>query len=256
MHVPSLPAGTPVPEGFRVRSFACVEQDHYVWVWMGDGAPTHPAPAPIRDLHAHGWTQGVVEAACSADRQVDNILDSSHIPFVHTGTHWSYFLNKMFGFKNYEYETRLTDNGVAVFYPPAADASQGFLNDDVRSYLEFELPDRFYVFQRGVKTNFYLVIHMVACGPERTRIEWLMQSRDRSQGVEWVDGELATLAEDRALLQSAEGNYAREGAGFERHVPADFPPLLARRLLQMARAGDWPDKRPDLVQRKLVSVRQ
>jgi len=39
VHVPSLPAGTPVPEGFRVRSFACVEQDHYVWVWMGDGAP-------------------------------------------------------------------------------------------------------------------------------------------------------------------------------------------------------------------------
>src|SRR6218665_3276855 len=73
---------TPVPEGFRVRSYPCIEQEHYVWVWMREGPPTVAAPAAIPGAGEHAWRQGTVEVACSADLMLDNILDSSHIPFV------------------------------------------------------------------------------------------------------------------------------------------------------------------------------
>ena len=256
VHVPSLCSGARVPDGFRVRSFPCVEQDHYVWVWMGAGAPMPATPAPIRDIAGRGWTQGVVHAACNADMLLDNILDSSHVPFVHAGTHWNYFINKMFGFKSYEYEVARTDTGLAVFYPPAQSPGQSHLDERVGSYLEFALPDRLYVYQRGVKTNFYLVIHAVRCGPSATRLEWLMQSRDRQQGVEWLGSENLTLNQDRVLLESAQANYDRAGAEFERHVPADFPPLQARRILALVRDGAWPARRHEVVERKLVLVRQ
>lgn len=256
VHVPSLCAGTPVPQGFRVRSFPCVEQDHYVWVWMGASEPTEAAPMPIRDIDGRAWKQGVVEANCSADLLIDNILDSSHVPFVHAGTHWTYFLNKMFGFKQYEYEVQVTGHGLSVFYPPAESAEQGHLDARVASYLELSLPDRLYVFQRGVKSDFYLVMHMVRAGAQRTRMEWLMQTRDRQQGVEWLGSENLTLHQDRVLAESAQGNYLREGNEFERSVPADYPHLLARKMIGLLRAGDWPAKRSELVQRKKVLVRQ
>ena len=257
-HVPSLCAGSRVPDGFRVRSRPCVEQDHYVWAWMGEEPP--PAgPSPIRHAADHGWTQGVIESACSADLLMDNILDASHIPFVHAGTHWSYFLNKLFGFKAYEYEVRQTGLGLAVFYPPGTADAEGegvHLGEHVSSYLEFELPDRLYVFQRATRGQFYLVIHAVRSSATTTRVEWLMQSREVGQGVVWKGSDNLTLNQDRRLLESAQINYDRGGADFERHVPADFPTLQARRVLALAREGGWPARRQEIPQRKLVLVRQ
>ncbi|MET0382715.1 MAG: aromatic ring-hydroxylating dioxygenase subunit alpha [Burkholderiaceae bacterium] len=256
VHVPSLCSGANVPAGFRVRAYPCVEQDHYVWVWMGDGAPATEAPPAIRGLHDYAWTQGVIEADCGMQPLIDNILDASHLPFVHAGTHWSYFLNKLYGFKEYEYEVRVGDGGLAVFYPAAADESTDHLAPDVASYLELSLPNRLYVFQRGVKSDFYLVFHMVPCGPDKTRTEWLMRTRERKQGVEWTGAENITLQQDRAIVESAWRNNRRPGADVERSVPADFPQLMARKILAHMRAGEWPAKKSELVQRKLVLVRQ
>lgn len=256
VHVPSLCGTTPVPAGFRVRSYPCVEQDHYVWVWMGEGEPTTRGPKPLRGLQGHAWTQGVVEANCGAQPLIENILDASHVPFVHIGTHWSYFLNKMFGFKEYEYEVRVSEEGLSVFYPPAADAAQDHLGPEAKSYLELLLPNRLYVFQRGVKSDFYLVIHMVPCAPDRTRMEWLMRNRERTQGVQWVGNENITLQQDRALVEAAWRNYERAGADFERSVPADFAQLTARKILDRMRVGEWPARKSEIVQRKLVLVRQ
>ena len=254
-HVPSLCAGARVPDGFRVHSRPCIEQDHYVWAWMGDEAPTD-GPSRLRGLQDGGWTQGVIESACSADLLMDNILDSSHTPFAHAGTHWGYFLNRLFGFKSYEYEVRQTEHGLAVFYPPAATDGGSHLDEGVGSYLEFELPDRLYVCQRGVKSQFYLVLHAVRCGPAATRVEWLMKSREPAQGVLWKGNDNLTLHQDRVLLESVQACHDREGTDFERHVPADFATLQARRVLALAREGGWLARRHELTQRKLVSVRQ
>ncbi len=257
VHVPSLCSGTPVPKGFLVRSYACVEQGLYVWVWMGDGPPDSPAPAPIRNLDLHPWRQGTMRANCAAEFLAENILDSSHVPFVHKGTHPAYFFNKINGFVEYDYETRLTERGVLVFYPPTAEPTDPFPEDTVSSYLHFELPDRIYVFQRGAKNHFHLVLHLVREAPARSRIEWIMVDLKGSPGqVTWDDSYNITLNQDRVILESAQMNYDRAGADFERSVPADFPLLLLRKAVALAASGEWESRRHELTQRKLVRVRQ
>ncbi|RQS64131.1 aromatic ring-hydroxylating dioxygenase subunit alpha [Burkholderia sp. Bp8963] len=257
VHVPSLCAGTPVPKGFRVRSYRCIEQDFYIWAWMGDAEPQPEAPPRIRDLALHGWRQGTVRADCRADFLMENILDSSHVPFVHKGTHPSYFFNRINGFVEYDYELRVTERGLIVFYPPLSDADAEFSGDDVSSYLQFELPDRIYVFQRGAKHHFHLVLHLVREAENRSRIEWIMVDVANAPGsVTWDDNYNTTLNQDRVILESAQTNYDRAGADFERHVPADFPLLQLRKAVEIFDAGEWPARRHELTQRKLVRVRQ
>lgn len=257
VHVPSLCSGTPVPKGFCVRSFPCAEQDAYIWVWMGESAPDAQAPAPIRSFSRHPWRQGTVEASCRAEFLVENILDSSHVPFVHKGTHPAYFFNKINGFVEYDYEVRLTDRGVLVFYPPAKQTNDPFCTDAVDSYLHFELPDRIYVFQRGRTNHFHLVLHLVHEAANRARIEWLMADIKGHPGtVMWDDSYITTLNQDRAIVESAQKNYDRAGADFERSVPADFPLLLMRKAVALAADGEWESRRGELMQRKLVRVRQ
>jgi len=257
VHVPSLCTGTPVPKGFAVRAFPCVEQDAYVWVWMGEREPDKPVPPRIRDLNDYSWRQGTVAAACSADLLMENIMDSSHVPFVHKGTHPAYFFNRMNGFKEYDYEVRLTDRGVVVFYPPAEDADTPFPNENTVSYLQFELPDRIYVFQRGRVNHFQLVMHLVRESDTRSRIEWLMADLNGQPGsVTWEPGANTTMNQDRLVLESAQKNYDRAGADFERSVPADFPLLLMRKAIALASNGEWEARRHELTQRKLVRVRQ
>ncbi|MET0383291.1 MAG: Rieske 2Fe-2S domain-containing protein [Burkholderiaceae bacterium] len=254
VHVPSLCAGAAIPSGFKVRSFPCVEQDHYVWVWLGPDEPPAP-PRRIRGAQEYAWKQGSVDAKCSALLFLENMLDGAHPVFAHKGTHPAWFFHKLNGFKEYEYEVRVTDYGYALFYPatPSPDAP---IPDDADSFTTFELPDRVTVLQKGAATDFYNVLHMVPTGPGTCRIEWMSRKRGDRPCVEWVPLEPKTLEQDRVLQESAQLNYARAGADFERSVPADYATLLTRKILKLAQAGRWDSGRQTLVQRKLVLVRQ
>jgi phenylpropionate dioxygenase-like ring-hydroxylating dioxygenase large terminal subunit len=259
VHVPSLPAGTPVPQGFRVRAFPCVEQDHYVWVWTGEDEPGSVRPLPIEGAAERSWRQGVVEADCCAEFLLENILDSSHVPFVHKGTHPAYFLNRMKGFQEYDYEVRVEPRGLLLFFPPTASADIAFDGESAASYIRFTLPDRVQVYQRGAANTFHLTIHLVRRTDRSARMEWLMQMRHQegaAPSVEWLGADNLTLQQDIALLESAQGNYDLRGADFERSVPADFALLLSRKVLALVRAGEWEARRSELTQRKLVRVRQ
>lgn len=254
VHVPSLCAGTAIPSGFKVRSYPCVEQDHYVWVWLGEGEPTSP-PRRILGAHDHPWKQGMVHAKCNPSLFLENMLDGAHPVFAHKGTHPAYFFHQFNGFKEYEYEVRVTDYGYILFYPATSS-----VNEEVPasspSVVTFELPDRVTVLQKGQITDFYNVLHMVPTGPDTCRIEWMTRKRGTEPSVEWCPDEPKVLEQDRVLQESAQLNYARAGNEFERSVPADYATLLTRKILNLARAGQWESGRGSLVQRKLVLVRQ
>lgn len=254
VHVPSLCAGTSIPVGFKVRSFPCVEQDHYIWAWLGDDQPD-TLPSRIRGAGEYAWKQGVVHAKCNAQLFLENMLDAAHPPFAHKGTHPGYFFNVMNGFKEYEYEVRVTDDGYALFYPPAATAE-----DDIPvaadSIAEFALPDRVTVLQKANATDYYSVMHLVPTGPATCRIEWMWRKRGNEPCVEWCADEPRVIEQDRLLQESAQRNYANSGKDFERSVPADFATLLTRKVIDLARQGKWDSDRHSLVQRKLLLVRQ
>lgn len=84
------PFGEHIPAGAEVRSFVIEERDGIVWLWAGDKAKADPSRVPKFDsLTAAGAPNPIVGyMAMDANYEfgTDNLMDLSHIEFVHTGS--------------------------------------------------------------------------------------------------------------------------------------------------------------------------
>ena len=86
----SIPGQVHIPSKARVRSYPLVEKDAMLWIWMGD--PAAAETAPIVDYPYHGDTANwphkhtMYEIAGSAMLMVDNLMDLTHLAYVHTTT--------------------------------------------------------------------------------------------------------------------------------------------------------------------------
>ncbi|MDB5569577.1 MAG: Vanillate O-demethylase monooxygenase subunit [Hyphomicrobiales bacterium] len=83
-----VPGDLPAPRNFRARSFPVVEKHGFIFLWMGDKAAD---PALIPDFHENddpAWASvpGYLHIACNYELMVDNILDLTHVVFVHKTT--------------------------------------------------------------------------------------------------------------------------------------------------------------------------
>jgi len=83
-----IPGNAPVPHDFRVKHFPALERHGFIWIWMGEKAAD---PALIPDYHENddpGWTgvPGYLNIACNYQLMVDNLLDLTHVVFVHKTT--------------------------------------------------------------------------------------------------------------------------------------------------------------------------
>ncbi|MEQ8696301.1 MAG: aromatic ring-hydroxylating dioxygenase subunit alpha, partial [Bauldia litoralis] len=85
-----LPGAETVPDWACVRAYPVVERRGWVMVWMGDPAAADPALAPDH----HGWLddpdwltiKGYCDAQCGYRLILDNLLDLSHLAYVHAST--------------------------------------------------------------------------------------------------------------------------------------------------------------------------
>ncbi|PCE22391.1 LysR family transcriptional regulator [Paraburkholderia acidicola] len=83
------PAQDRVPPQARVRSFAVVERHRWVWIWMGDAALADPDAIPDTHwLDDPDWRSlpGYIHYDVNYLLICDNLLDFSHLPFVHPTT--------------------------------------------------------------------------------------------------------------------------------------------------------------------------
>jgi len=85
----SVPGQSRVPPGGRVRSYPAVERWRWVWVWPGD--PAQADPALIPDFHWNddpAWVAvgGYFYVKGNWRLFVDNLLDLSHVAYVHAST--------------------------------------------------------------------------------------------------------------------------------------------------------------------------
>jgi phenylpropionate dioxygenase-like ring-hydroxylating dioxygenase large terminal subunit len=83
-----IPGNLPVPKGFATRSYPAVERHGFIWAWLGEKAAD---PGLIPDFHenkSEGWkgVPGYLNIACNYQLMVDNILDLTHVVFVHKST--------------------------------------------------------------------------------------------------------------------------------------------------------------------------
>ena len=84
-----VPSQDLVPTNARVRAYPVVEKYQWVWIWMGD--PAKADPALIEDFHWRedpAWrsTGGHLRIEGNYLLVVENLLDTTHLPFVHPTT--------------------------------------------------------------------------------------------------------------------------------------------------------------------------
>ncbi|MGP4016569.1 Rieske 2Fe-2S domain-containing protein [Saccharopolyspora sp. 5N708] len=84
----AVPGQTRVPRTARLKPYPVVEQDSFVWVWIGDAdqadATTIPR-APYLDSPDYTTVSGLEPLAARFSLLVDNLLDLSHETYLHGG---------------------------------------------------------------------------------------------------------------------------------------------------------------------------
>jgi phenylpropionate dioxygenase-like ring-hydroxylating dioxygenase large terminal subunit len=84
-----VPVQTHIPAGARVKSYPVCEKWNVVWIWMGDPALADPAkitPLPWLDDPAWKVTPGYLHLQANGQLLVDNLLDFSHVSYLHPNT--------------------------------------------------------------------------------------------------------------------------------------------------------------------------
>ena len=75
-----------IPKGAVVRSYPLVERHSLLWIWMGDPKQANPDLIPNFDcLDPERWVvgSGYLNVKGNYELETDNILDLSHIEFLH-----------------------------------------------------------------------------------------------------------------------------------------------------------------------------
>ncbi|MEU4343433.1 aromatic ring-hydroxylating dioxygenase subunit alpha [Nocardia sp. NPDC023852] len=84
----AVPAQQRIPRSARVASYPVVEQDSFIWVWIGDREYADPATIPRAPwLTRDGWTtiRGLETIQGRHALLMDNLMDLSHETYLHGG---------------------------------------------------------------------------------------------------------------------------------------------------------------------------
>lgn len=78
----------PIPKAAVVSSYPLLERHGLVWIWMGDAALADPAVladfSPIADHVTRAPVQGYLRIGSNYELVTDNLLDLSHVAYLHT----------------------------------------------------------------------------------------------------------------------------------------------------------------------------
>jgi phenylpropionate dioxygenase-like ring-hydroxylating dioxygenase large terminal subunit len=84
-----VPSQTRCPPGIGVRKFATAERGPLVWIWMGDARRADEARIPHQPwLSSSDWarSQGYFALAASYVTLHENLMDLTHLSFLHAGS--------------------------------------------------------------------------------------------------------------------------------------------------------------------------
>lgn len=123
-----VPGQDSVPRDARVRSYPLRERHRYLWIWMGDRARADESLIP--DFHTNddqAWAATSLRMHIGANYLlfVDNLMDLSHVGFVHTGTIGSDDSSARLRFDRGERFVRGTRESADIATPPH-NVKQGF----------------------------------------------------------------------------------------------------------------------------------
>ena len=135
--------GDPIPKRARVRSYPVQDRYGFLWIWMGEDPPGPIMDIPNFDNPAWGRTdRGALSIACNYLYVTDNLLDPSHVAWVHVTS----FAGA--GTDDRPLDLEETEDGVVVsrwiFAEPAPPYYRSMLafgdNCDRKQHYEMKLP--------------------------------------------------------------------------------------------------------------------
>jgi len=135
--VVEIPGQAEIPPIARVKRYSVVEQDSWVWIWMGSPEMADQVPIPrVFGIDHPDWVlrHGQLEYAAEARLINDNLTDFSHLAYVHRA---SFGANEDFAKAKAVVTT--IDRGVriqrwAANQPPAGDPDSSHLLDVYLTY--------------------------------------------------------------------------------------------------------------------------
>jgi phenylpropionate dioxygenase-like ring-hydroxylating dioxygenase large terminal subunit len=243
-----IPGQDRVPASVGVRSYPLVERHAYLWIWMGERALADPALIP--DFHRSrdpGWTtvRSRLPIAANYLLVVENLIDLSHVGFVHV---------KTIGTDDSRAELKFErgDNVVRVVRPPTEvvtaphNLKQGLAERSVLEKTITFLPPCQVVIdirttevapQKSSPLSLGITV-LNACTPETqssTHYFWASardyQRDDRQVGALLTKITVDAFNEDKAILEAQQGSIALDPAAPSVNVHADWGSVQMRRLL-------------------------
>jgi vanillate O-demethylase monooxygenase subunit len=108
-----IPGQDSIPPQAKIRSYPIVERQEIVWIWMGEAEKADESEIidfPYHDDHEN-WPHGHarMDIKCNYSLLVDNLMDLTHIPFIHRKTIGS---GNTMGQVNADMDITKTDKGV------------------------------------------------------------------------------------------------------------------------------------------------
>lgn len=110
-----VPGQTAIPPGAEVRSYPVVERWQWIWIWTGDPALANPDGIPqLECMDSPDWARAPgnggkpLPIACHYELSNDNLLDLSHVVYVHESSLASP------GLTNFPVETERFDDRVSM----------------------------------------------------------------------------------------------------------------------------------------------
>ncbi|MFN3429186.1 MAG: Rieske 2Fe-2S domain-containing protein [Candidatus Sericytochromatia bacterium] len=87
VYIPSLTEGEKIPSTACTRTYSLLEQDGYVWVWVGDAEPGEKKPFSLPHLNEAGWANMRIKTTIpnAVDNVIENFIDCPHTGYVHGG---------------------------------------------------------------------------------------------------------------------------------------------------------------------------
>ena len=139
-----VPGQQQVPPAARVRAYKVVEQDHMVWIWMGDESMADASSFvrhPWHDDPHWVWIKDRYSITANYQLITDNLMDLTHVGYVHGRT----IGGTPQAHSEAESKTIRSDKGVRVerwmlnsIPPPAYTAACKFNTERVDRWMEIE----------------------------------------------------------------------------------------------------------------------
>ncbi|MES2929908.1 MAG: aromatic ring-hydroxylating dioxygenase subunit alpha [Pseudomonadota bacterium] len=166
-----------IPKAAIVKAYAVRERHGLIWLWVGEAKEANEALIPdysaAASAHVDGTIRGYMPTACSTDLFVDNILDLTHVDFLHPTTLGSGALSRA-----RPEVTESGDRSVKITWTSSGDVAPYAFDVNLR--------------KQGQPTDQWTEVTWTAPSTMMIRVGATLQGEPREAGVDTLNLHLAT----------------------------------------------------------------